>query len=292
MRSLLRSSFLGLLAVAGALGVACSPPEQAADPAATQPADASKISSKELKATVAQLNTASTSGIRYMLWDSYNWINNQGCAACHRGFPLYGAALAYKNGLTVDLAQLDGFGTYVGQEQFRRMPNNGTKAMWDHDSGYHMFIKGTFEFASLAAYNAYRSNAYQGGLEAAVKWLMAPVEIPAINGGAAYNHRNGAGWSQYDGSGGPSASAGTSTWVPARNASTGVWTYTFPNDGKLYAGQTLKFFPNDWSYQPVGGSWFQMTGLGAQAISVTATMPKRSISPCSMTSAVQRLQPV
>ena len=253
------------LVAASALGVACAPGDSA--PLANSDDKAApKVSTKELMATVAQLNTAATSGVAYMLTDSYNWSQWQGCAACHRGFPLYGAVLAYKNGISVNTSHLDNFATYMYNELFRQFPNNGTKAMWVHDAGYHAYTKGTYEFASMTAYNAFRSNAYVAALEQPIKWLLAPVE-PANNGSGAWNNR-GNGWAQYDGAGGPNATPGTSTWGVTRNAS-GVWTYTFPNDGKLFAGQTLRFFPNDWGYGAagVGGSWYEMTGLAAASIS-------------------------
>mgnify|MGYP000926765767 CR=1 FL=1 len=263
------------LAAASALGVACSPGDTAPVASPDEKA-APKISAKEAKATVAQLNASANSGISYMLWDADNWVRAQGCAACHRGLPLYGAAIAYKNGLNVDLAKLDDFGNFEAGELNRwGYWAAGAAQMWIHDPTAPLsFSKGSFEFAALSAYNAYRSNAYQGQVESAIKWWLAPKDY---NGTAYFNVGwNGGGFFGYP-------SYGT-----VRNGSTGSWTFTFPADGKAYAGTTQSFFPADWSYTTTTGHWMQMTGLVAAGISMylNANPPIAAATPKPMNNKV------
>ena len=232
---------LGALLVVSALGAACSP--LAEGPPRPDKSAPAQVSARRAAITAQQAVTAAQNGLNFVLSDAYSWISANGCAACHRGgLPVFAGALSVKNGLSVNRSQLDFLATKAATEQLQWGDN-----FWKHDPTYELrFNKGSFEAWGLAGYIAYSGNtSAMNQMKGAWDWLIGQTNNGAYNPAAT------------------SAAYYNATYYTGTK-----WNYTFPNDGKSFAGQTRKFIPGDYQAPPVTYNWAQPTGLIVAAMSL------------------------
>lgn len=224
----------------------------------------------------ARVNAAATSGMLYLLPDIQNWTESNGCSDCHRSLVLFGAAQALKKGLAVGAiqSQTTSFASYLTDEQtrFDKTTAYGSMGFWMHDPmGPSSYVKGSFAFFSLAAFNAFRGGNLQAQIQRASLWTVYPI-ARAMNGNPTAYTSNGFGWDGYD----LTLAAHDQTQPVASylnipgNPTYDRWVYNFPNDGKLHAGRRCRFFPLDLMIDlPMVKSWHQTTALIAGALSVS-----------------------
>jgi len=258
------------LALLGVLA-ACNPPsaDGVAPGSPAEKAEEPAVSAQRAQITATQAVAAAQNGVNWVLADNIPWVKANGCAPCHRGgAPLFGASLSVKNGLTIlrkaqnaadfgTTNNLDWFGKYVADAQTRWGDANGL-SYWMHDPSHQLrFTTGGFQFWGLAGYTAYSGNTqYLAQLKTAVKWSLAPKHT----NGAAYEP-----WTTNADFNNTPQNYRNTGWSPTRQADA-RWKYTFPNDGKRFAGQSRYFIPLDWVGYPTVTGWQQNTGMTAAAI--------------------------
>lgn len=196
--------------------------------------------------TSQQAGQAAQKALTFALNDAATWVNDNGCAGCHRGaLPLYAGSLAIKSGLSVNRAQLDWLAAIAAAEQL-----SAGDGWWRHDPTYELrFSKGAWSSFALSGYTALSGRtSYLTQLRSGWDWLRAQLA------GGTYDPYS------------------TSFAIYNSALYSGRWSYTFPNDGKLHAGQTRPFVPADFASDPTDRGWAQPTGLMVSGLSLWLTL--------------------
>jgi hypothetical protein len=229
--------------------------------------------------TGIEATSSAQRGLGFVVPDATHWVQQNGCAACHRGgMPLFGGALGAHNGLTVNTTGGITNGTFFGNgtgylaawiagEQcpptlggFAYYACGGSSSAqagyWVHDPGYQLrFSKGGYELWGLAGYTHFSgSTQYLSQVRRGVDWMRYAVMggdyHPAYTGSAAYT--------------GPYA-------LPIPSSPPYSYRYQFPNDGLLHAGRTTYFLPQDHGSAPTTWNWIQPTAMVASATALLIT---------------------
>lgn len=243
-------------------------------------------------------------GLNFVVPDASHWVQQNGCAACHRGgMPLFGGALGAHNGLTVNTTGGINNGTFFGDgtgylaawiagEQcpptiggFSYYACGGSSSAqagyWVHDPGYQLrFSKGGYELWGLAGYTHFSgSTQYLSQVRRGVDWMRYAVMggdyHPGYTGSAAYT--------------GPYA-------LPIPSSPPYSYRYQFPNDGLAHAGRTTYFLPQDHGSAPTTWNWIQPTAMVASATALlittdpTLTQAQRDTYNTFLTSLVDSLE--